>query len=574
MNNLTRQLIVSLALLPYIQQKFKDDFHTQTCRKYHSSQATHHILQNALAHIVISPNRQNLHTESNPNPNSDICTKQPAIDSSWAIDGSESDQPVTDPDNSTVAKDSAMVQNLLKTHSDSSIEELEPALENCGLSLTEDLVLQVLKRHRSDWKPAFLFFNWVSKRGGGGENGSYTPGTAAHNELLDILGRMKRFEQLEQVLDEMSKRKNSVNERTYAILLNRYAAAHKIEEAIQIFYKRIEFGLELDLIAFQTLLLSLCRYKHVEAAEFLFLSKKNEFPPDIKTRNIILNGWCVLGSLREAKRFWNDIISSRCRPDLFTYGIFINSLTKAGKLGTAVKLFRAMWEKGCTPDVAICNCIIDGLCFKKRIPEALEIFGEMNEKGCLPDVATYNSLIKHLCNIRRLEKVYELLEEMEQKKGCCTPNARTYNYLLKSMKKPEEVPGILERMEKNGCKITGDTYNLILKLFMDWNHPQGVEYIWAEMEKNGLGPDQRSYTIKVHGLHGYGRIEEALKYFNEMISKGMIPEPRTKLLVKSINMKLKERDERGEEAMNPTSTKDSSLSSDSAKQEKKKKRVG
>lgn len=41
----------------------------------------------------------------------------------------------------------------------------------------------------------------------------------------------------------------------------------------------------------QILLLSLCRYKHAEEAEALFLLKKDEFPPIIKSWNIILNGW-------------------------------------------------------------------------------------------------------------------------------------------------------------------------------------------------------------------------------------------------------------------------------------------
>ncbi|XP_010260302.1 PREDICTED: putative pentatricopeptide repeat-containing protein At3g15200 [Nelumbo nucifera] len=468
------------------------------------------------------------------NPNSKTFTEK------FTVNGAVSAPPppvanADDLDKSTLAKNALTFQNLLKKHAGSSVQELERALDRCSSALTEDLVLHVLRRHRSDWKPALGFFNWASK----GVDG-YTPGSGAYNEMLDILGRMKRFQQLEQVLDEMSKRGGLVNERTYAILVNRYAGGHKIDEAIEIFYKRKQFGLKVDLMAFQTLLMSLCRYKHVEAAEFLFHSKRNEFPPNIKSWNIILNGWCVLGSLRDTKRFWNDIISSGCKPDVFTYGTFINSLTKAGKLTRAVQLFQSMWEKGCNPDVAICNCIIDQLCFKKKIPEALGIFGEMNERGCLPDVATYNSLIKHLCKIRRMEKIYELLDEMEQKKGSCTPNARTYGYLLKSMKKPEEVPEILKRMERNGCKMTSDAYNLLLNLYINWNQWEEAQSTWIEMERNGLGPDQRSYTIMIHGLYSNKRIEEALDYFNEMTSKGMIPEPRTKLLVKAMNIKLKE----------------------------------
>ncbi|XP_059277134.1 putative pentatricopeptide repeat-containing protein At3g15200 [Lycium ferocissimum] len=444
------------------------------------------------------------------------------------------------------------VQTLLKTESHKPLNDIFQSLNQCNFTLSEDFILDVLKRHRSDWKPAFTFFKWVLTNGNSPKTESFneiventsthSPKTGSFNEILDILGRMRRFQELNEVLDEMSERgKNLVNERTYGIVINRYCGAHRVEDAIEFFYKRKVLGLELDLIAFQTLLVCLCRFKHVEAAEFLFHNKKNEFKDCIKTRNIILNGWCVLGSLREAKRFWNDIVTSKLKPDKFTYGIFINSLCKSGKISTAVKLFQTMWEKGCKPDVAICNCIIDGLCFKKRIPEALEIFREMNERDCLPDVATYNSLIKNLCKIRRMEKVYELLDEMETKGESCLPNARTYGYLLNSAKSPEEAIGILERMNKNECKMTGDIYNLLLRLFMSWDNQGKVKSTWDEMERSGLGPDQRSYTIMIHGLFEGGRLEDALLYFNEMISKSMVPEPRTRLLVDAMNIKLKEK---------------------------------
>ncbi|KAL6999552.1 hypothetical protein U1Q18_000712 [Sarracenia purpurea var. burkii] len=440
---------------------------------------------------------------------------------------------------STVDSDALKVHNILKVMWNKPKDEIERSLDQCGLSLSEDLVLNVLQRHRSNWKPAFTFFNWVCR---GGNRSGYLPGSVVYNEILDTLGRMKRFDELTQVLDEMPKRNGLFNERTYGVVVNRYAAAHKVEEATQFFYKRKELDLELDLAAFQTLLTCLCRYKHVETAEFLFHCKQNEFHPEIKTMNIILNGWCVLGSLREAKRFWNDIITSKkLKPDRFTYGIFINSLTKAGKVSTAIELFRAMWEKGCSPDAAICNCVIDGLCFKKRIPEALTIFQELNERDYLLNVATYNSLIKHLCKIRRMDKVYELLDQMEQKGGRCLPNERTYGFLLKSTKKPEQVPGILERMKRNGSKMTGDFYNLLLRLYMNWDYQETVRSTWAEMERDGLGPDRRSYTIMIHGLYDRGRIEDAMRYFSEMTSKGMIPELRTELIVNAMSAKLKGR---------------------------------
>lgn len=424
----------------------------------------------------------------------------------------------------------SQVLNVLKSTSADNAD-LSGVLHQFMVHMDEDIILMVLQKQRSNWQVALAFFNWAATLPG------YAHGSRAYTEMLDILGRMKKVRHMRQLFDEIpeERRQVVVTNKMFAVLLNRYAGAHKVQEAIEVFYLRKDYGFELDLVGFQILLMSLCRYKHVEEAEALFREKKDEFPHVTKSWNIILNGWCVKGSLRDAQRIWNDIIASKVERDLFTFGTFINALAKNGRISAAVKLFKQMWEKGINPDVAICNCIIDQLCFKKKIPEALEIFGEMNDRLCQADVATYNTLIKYMCKIKRMEKVYELLDDMEAKG--CSPNNRTYSYILKTTEKPKDVIALMQRMERSGCKLDSDMYNLILNLYIKWKYEKGMQQIWDEMERRGSGPDQRSFTIMVHGLHSQGKLDEALQYYTTMKSRGMIPEPRTKILVKAMHMK-------------------------------------
>lgn len=426
------------------------------------------------------------------------------------------------------------VQNLLRRFSNSSNEERTEALDNYELFLTDDLVLDVLWRNHSDYVSAFQFFKWVSSVT---DLSGYRPSSEAYNEMLSILGKGKQFEEVIQMFDEMCKR-GVMNERSYDTVLHRYAAAHMVDEAIEFFYKRKQYALEVDLSAFQSLLMALCRYKHVETAETLFHSKKEEFRYDIKTWNIILNGWCVLRNLHETKKFWNELISSRCQPDKYSYGTYINSLCKSGKVSSAVKLFRSMQKYGCTPDIIICNSVIDGLCFKKRVAEALEIFSKMEANGCQPNVSTYNCLIKYMCKIQRMEIASNLLSEMEEKGGDCAPNDMTYIHLLTVARKPEEVVGLLERMKRQGCRITGDVYNLVLRLYMSWGCEEHAQTIWADMSRDGTGPDQRSYTIMIHKRYDQCKLEDALYYFEEMTSTKMTPDPKTLFLVDEIKTKL------------------------------------
>ncbi|GER53841.1 pentatricopeptide repeat-containing protein [Striga asiatica] len=452
--------------------------------------------------------------------------------SSTGFTSSHCPPPENPPADTSIDEEALRIQTLLRTLSGQPTQKVSQQLDSSILSLSQELVLNVLRRHRSEWKTAYSFFCWVLQ-----SSTVLSSDTSIHNEILDILGRAKRFDEVHQVLDKMSETKNLINEHTFATVVRRYAAAHKVDQAID-FYNNMGnfFGLNPDPSAFQTLLLSLCRYKHVEQAENLLLERKNEFRNDIKAWNIILYGWGLLRSLPHAKRVWENIGRLKCGPDKYTYAIFINVLTKCGKTTTSVDLLREMWaDEGCGgPDVPTCNTVIDGLCFKKRIPEALDIFNEMGKRGCPPNVVTYNTLIKHMCKIRRMDKVNELLSEMEEKGGDCSPDSLTFGNLLRTAKNREDVDWILERMRKIGCKMEGDTYILLLRLYIKWGEVERAKWAWGEMEREGFGPDRRSYTIFIHGYYDKGMLKPALDLFDEMVSKGMVPEPSTEELVKDM----------------------------------------
>lgn len=89
---------------------------------------------------------------------------------------------------------------------------------------------------------------------------------------------------------------------------------------------------------------------------------------------------------------------------------------------------------------------------------------------------------------------------------------------------------------------TSDTYNLMLKMLIVWNDMDTVFRLWNDMERKGMGPDWRSYTVMIHGLYENGRFDEAYNYYNEMAVKGLLLEPRTKILVKAMEIKAKERE--------------------------------
>lgn len=45
--------------------------------------------------------------------------------------------------------------------------------------------------------------------------------------------------------------------------------------------------------------------------------------------------------------------------------------------------------------------------------------------------------------------------------------------------------------------------------------------VWEEMKRNGFCPDESSYTVLTGGLLRQGKSNDACKYLQEMVDKGM-----------------------------------------------------
>eukprot|EP00262_Sarcandra_glabra_P001229 TRINITY_DN11257_c0_g2_i1.p1 TRINITY_DN11257_c0_g2~~TRINITY_DN11257_c0_g2_i1.p1 ORF type:complete len:179 (+),score=33.43 TRINITY_DN11257_c0_g2_i1:77-538(+) len=86
---------------------------------------------------------------------------------------------------------------------------------------------------------------------------------------------------------------------------------------------------------------------------------------------------------------------------------------------------------------------------------------------------------------------------------------------------PDDAVRVYKKMIKDGLKPNIYTYNMMMKsYFHAKNYEMGCA-VWDEMGKKGCCPDDNSYIVFIGGLIRQGRSDEACKYIEEMISKGM-----------------------------------------------------
>lgn len=349
--------------------------------------------------------------------------------------------------------------------------------------------------------------------------------------MVAILGKMKRFDTVWSLVEEM-RRKSLVTPQTLLILIRRYCAIHEVAKAINVFYAFRKYGFELGIDEFHGLLSALCRYKNVADAESLLLCNESTYPFEAKSFNIVLNGWCnVLGSVREAKRFWKEMGKRGVDKDVVSYGCMISCYSKANNLNDVLKLFNQMKESGIVPDVKVYNAVIYALAKGKCVEQAKNLVKTMEEKGAMPNAITYNSLIRPLCKARRLVDARVVFDEMLNRD--ISPSTRTYHAFFDVFTTVDEVFDLLNRMKEAGCKPVSETYIMLIRKMSRWRQFESVFKLWDEMRESGVSPDRSAYIVLIHGLFLNGKLEDAFKYYEEMKTKGFAPEPKTEEMIQA-----------------------------------------
>ncbi|ERN14261.1 pentatricopeptide repeat-containing protein At1g80550, mitochondrial [Amborella trichopoda] len=387
------------------------------------------------------------------------------------------------------------------------------------------IVEKTIRSFTNNWKIAYNFFNWADTQSG------YEHSTGVCNLMLDILGKALEFDLCEKLIEKLREKSGLADQTTFRIMFKRYASAHMVKEAIEIYQKMEDFKLK-DKTAFFTLIDALCEHKHVTEAEELALGKDREFPIETKTYNIVIRGWCKLGWWQKCRSFWEEMDQKGIARDLYSYTIYMGILIKMNKPWKAVKLYDEMKERGIVFDTAAYNTVIHALGLANEVRKSLQVYHEMVDTGCPPNIVTYNTIIKLLCRTGRITEAYDLLEQMPS--NGYAPNAITYHCFFSSLSEPKALLDLFDRMVESGCSPIMETYVMLIKKFGSLGYLRPVFHVWKVMEERGCSPDEFAYNALIDALIQKGRLDLARKYDEEMLARGVSLRPRKELQMKSL----------------------------------------
>ncbi|KAI9093645.1 hypothetical protein K1719_027094 [Acacia pycnantha] len=299
--------------------------------------------------------------------------------------------------------------------------EIKFKLEHCNITVSSELVVEVLSRIRNDWEAAFTFFLWAGKQP------NYVHSVREYHSMIYILGKMRKFDTAWTLIEEMRRGSTGpslVTPQTLLIMIRRYCAVRDVGKAISTFYAYKRFNFQVGMEEFQGLLSALCRYKNVEDAEhLLFCNKNREFGRRWarEESNMMLSpmqaSCLAIQRLLNFTRFVKEAVNllrtmedANISPDTVTYNSLINPLCKAHKIDEAKEILDEMVQRGLSPTIRTYHAFP-----WQQLDVVFKLWSEMRESGVNPDRSSYIVLIHGLFFNGKLEEAYKYYNEMQEK---------------------------------------------------------------------------------------------------------------------------------------------------------------
>ncbi|KAL2242683.1 UNVERIFIED_CONTAM: Pentatricopeptide repeat-containing protein, mitochondrial [Sesamum indicum] len=420
------------------------------------------------------------------------------------------------------------------------------ALDVCDVHVSGSLVEQVLRRFSCEWIVAFGFFKWAELQKG------ISHSADLYNLMVDNLGKMKKFDIMWELVEEMKKLKGYITLDTMTKIMRRLAKASKYEDAIEAFETMELYGVDKDITAMNRLLDTLVKEGSVEHAERVYLKYKEHIPPTSLTYNVLVHGWCKTRQIDKARKNIDEMKNHGFCPDSVTYTCFIEAYCRDKDFRKVNDTLEEMQKNGCRPSVVTYTIIMKALARAKEISKAMEVYEKMKENNCSPDTSFYNVFIDALSKAGRLQDSDAVFEDMS-KQGVI-PEVSTYNTLIfvaAQNLQEEKALSLLLKMEESRCQPDLNTYAPLLKMCCRLKRMKVLYFLLSHMFKNDVSLDLGTYSLLVSRLCRNGKVDRACSFFEEMVHKGFVPMDCTyELLVKELKKKGMNREQqRIEEGM-------------------------
>ncbi|KAK9065121.1 hypothetical protein SSX86_016504 [Deinandra increscens subsp. villosa] len=227
---------------------------------------------------------------------------------------------------------------------------------------------------------------------------------------------------------------------------------------------------------------------------------------DVKVGTAIIDMYCKCKRLDLARRYF----SMMGLKNKVTWNTMVAGLMRNGESSTAVQVFGEMPER----DVISYTALIDGFVKQGHYEHALEWFQEMQASGVEPDHVTIVSALSACANLGALR--LGLWLHCVILEGNMKDNIRINNSLVDMYSRCGCVEFAVQVFHNMSKRNVVSWNSIIVGFALNGNPEETLEYFYR-MQKDGLKPDEVTFTGALTACSHAGLVDEGRKLFDVMV---------------------------------------------------------
>ncbi|KAL1217312.1 Pentatricopeptide repeat-containing protein [Cardamine amara subsp. amara] len=352
----------------------------------------------------------------------------------------------------------------------------------------------------------------------------FEPVVSVYNALINGLCKDHDYNGAFELMSEMVKKGISPNVISYSTLINTLCNSGNIELSFSLLGQMLKRGCHPNIHTLSSLVKGcFVRGTSVDALDLWNrMIRGFGLQPNVVAFNTLVQGFCSHENMEKALSVFSHMEENGCSPNIRTYGSLINGFAKSGSLEGAIDVWNKMLTNGCCPNVVVYTSMVQALCRHSKFKEAESLIEIMAKENCAPSVPTFNAFIKGLCDAGRLDWAEKVFRQMEQQYKC-PPNIVTYNELLDGLAKAnrmEEAYGLTREISMRGVEWSSSTYNTLLHGFCSVGLPGIALQLAAKMMVDGKSPDEITRNMIILAYCKQGKAERAVQMLDQVSCGG------------------------------------------------------
>ncbi|XP_047316489.1 pentatricopeptide repeat-containing protein At3g09650, chloroplastic [Impatiens glandulifera] len=267
------------------------------------------------------------------------------------------------------------------------------------------------------------------------EDSSSHPDHVTYTTVVSAFVKSGSMDNAREVLAEMSRVGKPANRITYNILLKGYCQQLQIDKAKDLIKEMTFMKIDPDVVSYNTLIDGCITVDDSSGALTYFNEMREKgIAPTKVSYTTLMKAFASTGQPKQANKVFDEMLKDpRVKVDIVAWNMLVEGFCKLGFVEEAKKIIEQMKESGFNPNVSTYGSLAYGISVARKPGEALLLWNEIKERcnELKPDEGLLDTLADICVRAAFFRKALEIVACMEE--NGISPNKTKYKRIYVEM---------------------------------------------------------------------------------------------------------------------------------------------